>query len=42
MTHPAHQATDLTADHVVPVKAGGSEDGVLMIQMPLLQCEEGR
>jgi 5-methylcytosine-specific restriction protein A len=28
---PEHHATDLTADHVVPVAAGGSEDGPLAI-----------
>lgn len=26
---PAHDATDLTADHVIPVSAGGAEDGPL-------------
>jgi len=28
---PPHPATDLTADHVVPVGAGGSEHGVLAV-----------
>ena len=27
----AHHAVDLTADHVVPVAAGGSESGALMV-----------
>jgi hypothetical protein len=28
---PAHHATDLTADHIDPVGAGGSEDGALTV-----------
>ncbi|HEX2298333.1 MAG TPA: HNH endonuclease [Pseudonocardiaceae bacterium] len=28
---PEHYATDLTADHVIPVAAGGAEDGQLSV-----------
>jgi len=28
---PEHQATDLTADHITPVAAGGPEDGPLAV-----------